>query len=386
MTAMRRAFRFGHSEMSLMEKLWRISWSFVLLISLVAGIGFLTLYSAANGSMDPWASRQVSRFAIGLVGMLVVAMIDIRLWMKWAYALYGFGLVLLFIVEFKGSIGMGAQRWVDLGFIQLQPSEIMKITLILALARYFHGLNYQDVGRITLLLPPIAMVLAPVALVMKQPDLGTAMMLLLGSAVIFFMAGVRIWMFALAAIVSAASMPVAWQFMHDYQKKRILIFLDPESDPLAAGYHITQSKIALGSGGMFGKGYMQGPQSYLDFLPEKHTDFIFTMIGEEWGMVGGVALVAVYALILIFCNAIAIRARSQFAKLVGLGFSMTFFLYVFINIGMVMGLAPVVGVPLPLISYGGTAMLTLLFGFGLILSVHVHRDVLIGKRGAGDDG
>ncbi|GHU05241.1 rod shape-determining protein RodA [Alphaproteobacteria bacterium] len=382
---MKKAFHFSRSEMSIPEKLWRVSWSFVLLIVLIASLGFLTLYSAAGGSMAPWASRQIVRFGVGVAVLLVMAMIDIRFWMKWAYVFYGAGLILLVAVEFKGSVGMGAQRWIDLGVIQIQPSEIMKIALILALARYFHGLNYQDVGRITLLIPPIVMVLAPVLLVLKQPDLGTAMMLFLGGVAIFFIAGVRLWKFAVVLLLGLAAAPIAWRFLHEYQKKRILIFLDPEKDPLGAGYHITQSKIALGSGGTFGKGYMKGPQSYLDFLPEKHTDFIFTMIGEEWGMVGGATLVTLYALVLIFGFVISLRARSQFARLVGLGFSTTFFLYVFINIAMVMGLAPVVGVPLPLISYGGTAMLTLLIGFGLLLSIHVHRDVMIGRRGAGDD-
>ena len=378
-------FHSNGAEMSLGEKLWRISWSFLILIALVCGVGFLTLYSAANGSFEPWAARQIVRFSLGLAVLLTVAVTDIRLWMRWAYILYAVALVLLVAVEVRGSIGMGAQRWIDLGIIQIQPSEIMKITLVLALARYFHGIGYQEIGRPLVLLPPLFLVAAPFVLVLKQPDLGTAMMLLMSSGALFFLAGVRIWKFAIAIAGSVAMIPLAWQFMRDYQRKRIITFLDPESDPLGAGYHIMQSKIALGSGGTFGKGFMLGTQSHLNFLPEKQTDFIFTMLAEEWGMVGGVALLGLYSLILIYGYAISLRSRSQFGRLAGLGLTTTFFLYIFINIAMVMGLVPVVGVPLPLISYGGTAMLTLLFGLGLIMSIHIHRDVQIGRRGASDE-
>ena len=378
-------FRFSRSEMSLREKLWHVSWSFVLLVATVCTVGFLTLYSAANGNLEPWAVRQMMRFLVGLSVMLAVAMVDIRMWMRWAYVLYAVALVLLAAVEIRGSVGMGAQRWIDLGFIQLQPSEIMKITLVLALARYFHGASYQDVGRPLFLLPPLVMVFAPVGFVLKQPDLGTAMMLTLGSGAMFFLAGVRLWKFAVILASGGAAVPIAWQFMREYQRQRIITFLNPENDPLGAGYHILQSKIALGSGGMFGKGFMLGTQSHLNFLPEKQTDFIFTMLAEEWGMVGGIFLLGLYVLILVYGYAMSLRSRNQFGRLVGLGLTTTFFLYVFINIAMVMGLVPVVGVPLPLISYGGTAMLTLIFGFGLILSVHIHRDIHIGRRGATDD-
>jgi len=367
-------FRFSRSEMTLREKLWQVSWSFVLLITVVCSVGFLTLYSAANGSIDPWASRQIVRFLVGMVVMLAVSMVDIRVWMRWAYLLYGLALVLLMAVEIRGSVGMGAQRWIDLGFIQLQPSEIMKITLVLALARYFHGVSYQDAGRPLVLVPPLVMVFLPVGLVLKQPDLGTAMMLTLASGAMFLLAGVRLWKFGLVIAAGLGAIPVAWKFMREYQRQRIITFMNPENDPLGAGYHILQSKIALGSGGLFGKGFMLGTQSHLNFLPEKQTDFIFTMLAEEWGMVGGLTLVALYTLILVYGYAMSLRARSQFGRLVGLGLTTTFFLYVFINIAMVMGMVPVVGVPLPLISYGGTAMLTLLFGFGLVIGVWIHRD------------
>jgi rod shape determining protein RodA len=283
-----------------------------------------------------------------------------------------------------GVIGMGAQRWIAIGPIQLQPSEIMKIALVLALARYFHGIGTENVGRPLFLIVPLIMVLAPIYLVVIQPDLGTAILILLGSGAIFFVAGVRLWKFAVVTVIGVTTIPVGWQFLREYQKNRVLTFLNPERDPLGAGYHILQSKIALGSGGVFGKGFLQGTQSHLSFLPERQTDFIFTMLAEELGLVGALGLLSLYCLLLVFGYAIALSSRSQFGRLLGMGIASTFFLYVFINVAMVMGLIPVVGVPLPLISYGGTAMLSILFGFGLLMCVHVHRDVRIGQHGGGD--
>jgi rod shape determining protein RodA len=280
---------------------------------------------------------------------------------------------------------MGAQRWIDLGIINLQPSEVMKIALVLALARYFHGLATEDVGRPLKLVVPTVIVLTPVALVLKQPDLGTAMMLLLAGAAVFFAAGVRIWMFAVVLATGLAALPVGWEFLHDYQRRRVLTFLEPEGDPLGAGYHILQSKIALGSGGLFGKGLLQGTQSHLNFLPEKQTDFIFTMLAEEFGLVGSLAMLAIYTIILAHCFAIALSAKSQFGRLVAIGIATTFFLYLFINMAMVMGLIPVVGVPLPLVSYGGTAIVSLMLGFGLVMCVYVHRDVMIGRHATGEE-
>ena len=375
---------------TLRQKLWQIHWLFVLLLVAVAGIGFAMLYSAAGpaageGSLDPWASRQMVRFAAGVVIMVAVALTNIRLWLRYSYVIYLVTLVLLAAVEFGGTAGMGAQRWINLGFANLQPSELMKIALVLALARYFHGGSADDVRRPLFVVPPLLMVAAPSALVLRQPDLGTALMLIIAGGAIFFAAGVRMWKFALVGAAAIGSVPVAWQFLREYQKSRVLSFLDPESDPLGAGYHIIQSKIALGSGGMFGRGFMQGSQSHLNFLPEKQTDFIFTLLAEEWGLVGGLTLLGLYVLLLVYCFAISLRSRNHFGRLLGMGVTTTFFLYVFINIAMVMGLIPVVGVPLPLISYGGTAMLTLLFGFGLLLGVYVHRDMVIGRLGAEED-
>ena len=381
----RLSLQLNRAEMSWREKLWHINWSLIALLTAIASVGFLTLYSAANGSLEPWAIKQMVRFSVGIGLMIAVAVIDIRFWIRYAYVFYGVSLVLLVAVELKGTVGMGAQRWIDLGFIQLQPSELTKIALILTLARFFHGAAVQDIGRPTFLIVPLTLVLLPVALVLKQPDLGTAMMLLMSSGAIFFMSGVRMWKFGLVLAGGLGAIPVAWQFLREYQKKRVIIFLNPEQDPLGAGYHITQSKIALGSGGVFGKGYMNGTQSKLNFLPEKQTDFIFTMFAEEWGLLGGVLLLALYGLLIAYGYAIALRCRSQFGRLVALGITTTFFLYVFINTAMVMGLVPVVGVPLPLISYGGTAMLSLLFGWGLVMSAYIHRDTPIGRRGALDD-
>jgi len=275
---------------------------------------------------------------------------------------------------------MGAQRWLDLGVIQVQPSELMKLALVLALARYFHGLDEIEVGRVRWLIAPALMALLPVALVLKQPDLGTAMILLLGAATMFFIAGVKWWKLALVGVAGLAALPLAWQYLRDYQKKRVLIFLNPESDPLGAGYHILQSKIALGSGGLFGKGFMQGTQSQLNFLPEKQTDFIFTTLAEESGLAGATFLIGLYVILIGYGIAIALRSRSPFGRLLAMGITAMLFIYVFVNIGMVSGLIPVVGVPLPLVSYGGTAMMTLLIGFGLLMGAYVHRDVEISRH------
>lgn len=367
-------------EMRITERLWQINWSMILLICGVAVIGFAMLFSAANGSLDPWASRQMIRFAIGLCILITVALVDLRFWLRHAYAIYGLTFVFLLGVEIMGSIGMGAQRWIDVGFFHFQPSELMKVSLVLALARYFHGLSAEESERLSYLIVPLAMVLAPAALVLRQPDLGTAMLLILGGGAVFFLAGVRLWKFGLVIAAGFAAVPVAWQFLRDYQKERILVFLDPESDPLGAGYHIIQSKIALGSGGIFGKGFLRGSQSHLNFLPEKQTDFIFTMLAEEFGIVGGLTLLGLYVVLIVYGFAIGLRSRNHFGRLVALGLSTTFFLYFFINIAMVMGLIPVVGVPLPLVSYGGTALLSLMFSFGVIMCVDVYRDLRIGRR------
>ena len=374
----------GSGRISLGRKALQINWGLVLLVCLTAGVGIAMLYSAANGAWQPWASRQSIRLGIGVVILLTVAVIDIRFWWRYAYVIYGTILIMLAAVEVAGTIGMGAQRWIDLGVIKLQPSELMKVGLVLALARYFHGLSIEEVQRIPYLIVPLLMIGVPAALVLKQPDLGTALFLLMTGGAVFFIAGVRLWKFGVVFAIAGAAVPIVWNTLRPYQQRRVLTFLDPESDPLGAGYHILQSKIALGSGGLFGKGFMQGSQSHLNFLPEKQTDFIFTMLAEEFGMAGGLTLLGLYLLIMIYGFAIGFRSRTHFGRLLALGVTSMLFLYVFINIAMVMGLIPVVGVPLPLISYGGTAMLTLMFGIGLLISTYIHRDITISRHGNSD--
>ncbi|MBV9826153.1 MAG: rod shape-determining protein RodA [Alphaproteobacteria bacterium] len=368
-------------DQRLADKLRGIQWGLILMVCAISAIGFAMLYSAGNGNWQPWASKQALRFAIAVLPMIGAGLIDIRHWYRLAYWIYGAALLLVVAVDVRGTIGMGAQRWIDIGFMQLQPSEVMKIALVLALARYFHSVSTDSVGRIRYLIIPALLILIPTALVLKQPDLGTAMMLLASGIVLCFLGGVRLWVFATGAVGAAVAAPLAWSVLRDYQKTRLYTFLDPDRDPLGAGYHILQSKIAFGSGGLFGKGFLEGTQSHLSFLPEKQTDFIFTMIAEELGLIGGLALLGLYVLVVAYGFAIALGCRSQFGRLLGLGIAANFFLYAFINMAMVMGVIPVVGVPLPLISYGGTAMITVLFGFGLLMNVGIHRDVRISRAG-----
>lgn len=374
----------GGQQFTLGMKIRMISWGLVLLVCTITGIGIAMLYSAAGGQWDPWAKSQLVRAVPGVVLMLGIALVDVRVWMRAAYFLYAAVFALLVAVEIMGHIGMGAQRWINLGFFVLQPSELMKPALVLALARYFHGINLEQIGRPIVLIPPMVLVFAPVGLVLLQPNLGTSLLLIMGSGAIFFAAGVRIWKFLVVIGAGVGALPIAWEFLHDYQKRRVFTFLEPENDPLGAGYNILQSKIALGSGGLFGKGFMMGTQSQLAFLPEKHTDFIFVVLAEEFGMVGALALLGLYCLLLIYGMIITVTCRNQFGRLVGVGLTVAFFLYMFVNVAMVMGLIPVVGIPLPLVSYGGTAMLTLMIGVGLLLSVSVHREVRIPRSGLND--
>jgi rod shape determining protein RodA len=366
--------------MHLVDKVPQINWLLVFLLAAISSFGFAMLFSASNGNLDPWASRQMIRFAIGVVLMIAVALTDIRYILRYSYVAYSIALALLLIVEIAGEIGMGAQRWIDVGVFQIQPSEIMKVTLVLALARYFHGLTAEEIRRPSVLIVPLFLVLTPAALVLRQPDLGTALILVLVGGLMCFLGGVRMWKFVLAFVGGMAAIPLAWQFLRDYQKRRVLTFLDPGSDPLGSGYHILQSKIALGSGGVFGKGFLAGSQSHLNFLPEKQTDFIFTMLAEEFGMMGSLFLLGLYALVLFYGLSIALKCRHQFGRLLAMGITSSFFMSMFINVAMVMGLIPVVGAPLPLVSYGGSAMMTILIGFGLVMSANVHRDIRVPRR------
>lgn len=360
-------------RLSFGEKLLAFNWLFVLLITGLACVGAGALYSVAGGSLDPWAETHVIRYCLGLGLLFAVALTDIRVWVRLAYPVYIVALLLLIAVPLIGVDSGGAKRWLQLGSFSFQPAELMKIALVLALARYYEWLPPKHMSNPFALLVPAVMIAVPVGLVVLQPDLGTAVLFAAVGGGILFLAGAS-WVyfaFGIAGVIGA--IPFLWNSLHDYQKARVMTFIDPDKDPLGAGYHILQSKIALGSGGVTGKGYMQGTQSQLNFLPEKHTDFIFTMFSEEMGFVGSVALLIVYLLVLLAIVYMALRAQSQFGRLVSAGIGITLFVYVFINVAMVMGLVPVVGVPLPLVSYGGTSMLTLMFGFGLVLNAHVHR-------------
>ena len=361
--------------------LLRVDWVLVILLGLVATVGFAMLYSAGGGDIRPWAGPHVLRFTAGLAVMIGVALIDIRFWLFCAYPIYAAGLLLVIGVEFVGDIGMGAQRWLKLGPLSVQPSEVMKIALVLALARHFHALDEREVGRWPMLLLALVLIAAPVLLVAQQPDLGTAVMIATGGAAMLFMGGLPLWVFALFATAGGTLVPAVWYSLKDYQRDRILTFLDPERDLAGAGYHGYQSKVGIGSGGEFGKGYLEGTQSHLGFLPESHTDFIFTVVSEEFGLAGGLFVLALYLAIIGYGFAIGFMARNNFGRLLAFGVTITFFLFVFVNIAMVAGLIPVVGVPLPFISYGGTAMLTLQFGFGLVLSAKVHREVEMDEDG-----
>ena len=363
-----------------LRKILFLNWPLTLLLSSVACVGFLMLYSVAGGSFSPWAEPQMKRFAVGLVLMIAIGMTPIWFWRSVAGFCYGVTVILLIAVDLFGEEGKGAQRWIDLGFMRLQPSELMKITLVMFLAAYYDWLPPEKKSRPLWVLLPIAIILLPTALVIQQPDLGTSLLLVMAGGGIMFLAGVH-WAYFAAVITSGVGLIVtvfqsretSWQLLNDYQYRRIDTFIDPSADPLGAGYHITQSKIALGSGGWTGRGFMQGPQSRLNFLPEKHTDFIFTTLAEEFGFVGGISLLTIYLLVIFFCIASALANRDRFSSLLILGIALNFFLFFSVNMAMVMGLIPVVGVPLPLVSYGGSAMMVLMLAFGLVQSAHVHR-------------
>ena len=373
MITARRLIR-AEPSFGLATKLWQISWSYVLLLCLLAGVGYVALYSAAGGSPDPYATKHILRFCAGLVMMICMALVDIRLIAKLSYVVYGASVALLVLVLRMGHVGKGAQRWIDLGGLQIQPSELAKIGLVMALAAWFHKASWEKMGNPLFLVPPAIMVLVPVGLILKEPNLGTAVITAIVGGAVFLAAGIRWWKLALVVIPIPFAAQFAFSHLHDYQRARITTFMNPESDPLGAGYNIIQSKIALGSGGLWGKGFLQGTQGHLNFLPEKQTDFIFTMLAEEFGLVGGLALLTLLGTIVTGGIAIGLRCRHQYGRLLALGIATNFFMYVFVNIAMVMGAIPVGGVPLPLVSHGGSAMLTVMFGFGLLMSVHVHRD------------
>ena len=359
----------------------RGSFPYLLLVLafLISCVGFMMLYSAAGQSFQPWALRQFVRFLVGVGFLVLIARIDIRFWLGQSFFLYIVCFLLLLFVEILGFVGMGARRWVDLYIFQIQPSELMKIVLVLALAAYFHQLG-EIKPTLRHLSIPALLIFLPAFLVLRQPDLGTAVILLLTGASVLLAGGVSLWVFSSIGGALMAALPFLWSQLKVYQKKRILIFLNPDQDPLGAGYHILQSKIAIGSGGVYGKGFARGTQSHLNFLPEKQTDFIFTMLCEEWGMIGALGLIALYSLLILKCYLMALEAKYIFNRLLCLGVASILFLHVFINMAMVIGILPVVGVPLPLMSYGGTSMLTVMIGLGLVAGAYGQSEVRLTNR------
>ena len=359
------------NNLSLFHKLLKIDWVLVLLLVLLVSIGCLSLYSAADGNWNPWATRHLQRGIIGILIALIIALIDIKIIYKFAWLplFISISLLSLLYITSDGSVN----RWLSLGAIKIQPSELAKISIILALARFFHNMQIRDYGKISYSIIAIIISLPAIILTIVQPDLGTAIMQILLVGALVFLAGLRVWFLILSLSAFIASLPIIWINLHDYQKQRILTHLDPSLDSLGAGYHINQSKIALGSGGLFGKGFLQGSQSNLDFLPEKQTDFIFTMIGEEFGLAGGLFVLMIFVLLILYTYIISFLQSSQFGRLVCSGIVFMLFSYVFVNIGMVSGMLPVVGAPLPLISYGGSSMLTIFISFGIVLSASIHR-------------
>ena len=361
------------------KKLVSINYFILVITTIIFSFGLLLLYSAAGGNIDPWAYKQSIRYIFAIIIFIIVSLINIKYWIGLAYYIYFFSLFLLVMVAIFGHVGMGAQRWLDLGFFNLQPSELIKFTLVLVLATYFHAeKEYTLWGNIKKFIIPIILILLPSYLIFLQPDLGSSLILLISSLTILFIIGLSIWFFITSAIFFSIAAPFVWMFLlYDYQKNRIITFLDPYKDPLGSGYHIIQSKIALGSGGLFGKGFLEGTQSHLNFLPEMQTDFIFTLLAEEFGLVGTFLLLFLFIVVIFYCLVIGLLSKSRFGCFVAIGVSINIFYYVFVNTAMVCGLIPVVGVPLPFVSYGGTSMLCVMFGLGLVSNVYVHRNIKI---------
>lgn len=351
------------------EPLTQFPWRVLAILVAIAGFGTLVLYSAATGSLTPWALNQGVRFVIFSGMALVLSLIPLETFARLAFPAYVVVLGALIIVEFIGGVAGGSQRWINLGFMQLQPSEFMKPVIVLAVARFYALLPVGEIRRWSAIWPALVLIGVPWALVLIQPDLGTATMIAAGGVTVMFLAGLPLRLFVGSGLTLAAIIPIAFSFLHDYQKNRVLIFLDPESDPLGAGYHISQSKIAIGSGGIWGKGFLKGTQSHLDYLPEGHTDFVFATMAEEWGLMGGVFLIGAFLLLFRWGIGVSLHAHDKYARLVAAGLTTTIFFYVAINLMMVMGLAPVVGIPLPFMSYGGSSMLTVMLCIGIIMAI-----------------
>jgi rod shape determining protein RodA len=358
----------------LLKKISNIPITISVVVTLLCVYGFILLYSAADGNIHPWAYKQIMIFCLFIPIVIFISLLDLKIIFSFSYIFYLFVLILLILVETMGKTAMGATRWIEIAGIRLQPSELSKIAIVLMLAKYFHNNSKRtDSGFFRNILVPLMAVIVPVALIIKQPDLGTGIITFLVAIIMFFVVGTRLIYFFVAGIMGILSLPIAWYFMYTYQKNRVLIFLNPEKEPLGAGYNIIQSKIAIGSGGVTGKGLFSGTQSHLSFLPEYQTDFIFAFLTEELGFVGGISLLLLYILLILSSLSVAINCKSVFAKLMVVGVCSIFFCHIFINIAMVMGMMPAVGVPLPLISYGGTMMASMLIGFGLIMNASVNQ-------------
>ncbi len=363
---------------SAFTKLQSVNYLLLGLIITLFFVGLAALFSISNGDFNSWPLKHSQRFILGLIVFFIVILFDLRIIFGYAYVIFFLSIISLAIIPFFGIESNGATRWINIAGISLQPSEFVKYTLILALAKYFHSIN-NDSSFIKTLIIPLIITIVPVLLVITQPDLGTALIILLGGISLFWISGLNYKYFIIGVFSILCSLPVLWQYLKDYQKDRVLTFFNPERDPLGNGYHIMQSKIALGSGGIFGKGYMEGTQSHLNFLPEMQTDFIFTMLGEEFGFIGTLILLFIYAALIMTSIRLSLKSRSLFSKYLSLGVCNVFFIYVFVNIGMVTGLLPVVGVPLPFISYGGSSMLAVMFGFGLLMNCYINRNIIIEK-------
>ena len=369
--------------MTFPEKLSRFSWGLFVPMCMVLAISIVVLYSAGGGNWKPFALSQLMKIVLGFGVFFYAAFTNIKTWVKSAYLIYAVALIMIVLVTFVGHTGMGAQRWLNLGFIHIQPSELIKIALVLALARYFAWMNSVELSQLKNYIVPVMMRLIPFGLIVMQPDLGTALSLGMITVGMFYIVGANKKWFIIAAILGLLAAPVVWfGGLHDYQRGRIITFLNPDSDIQGAGYQINQAKIAFGSGGMTGKGYMAGTQSQQSFLPEKQTDFIFTMLGEEFGFIGAFGLLMIYTWIVLLLFWTAKMCRNRFGQLICFGFMLNFFVYYFINISMVLGLLPTVGVPLPLMSFGGSSLLSLMFGFGLCQNAHIHKDQQLSAKGS----
>ena len=364
--------RLNTRNYSLFEKLKSVDYFLILIIMLIGAISVFAIYSTESGEFSFYTKNHLIRLLVFFGMFLVLSFVRITFWYKNAYFFYAVCVSLLFITLFFGLMASGSRRWLDLYFLNLQPSEIMKIAIIVCFARYYHRIQTAEIQNFKFILVPLILLLIPCYLVLQQPDLGTSILIAGTGVIIIWLAGLNIKYFIYSTLLLIVSLPFAVSLLKPYQKSRILTFFNPDRDPLGAGYQIIQSKIAIGSGGFFGKGFLKGTQSYLEFLPEKHTDFIFTLFSEEFGFIGSIMLLLLYILLIYRIISIGIYAKSFFSKLFCFGFASAIFLYIFVNISMVLGLLPIVGAPLPIMSYGGSSMLSIMLGLSIVMSCKIY--------------